>query len=139
MSKNIHEQIIAGKVEVEHQGVKIMFDLPEWLKTLGGTLQDKEGFLAVLEKEKLTLPFLHAGLTACLVQFRAKVRPPKIAKVEQPLTIARQKEATAYKPELQNVPKTKGTTEEQAKVKLATTHGVSIEAIEALMATLAQK
>ena len=49
MGKNIHEQVIAGQIDVSHEGEERNFEMPLWMKELSEVLQDKEEFIQKLD------------------------------------------------------------------------------------------
>ena len=86
MGRSIYQQLIDGKVEVDHNGETLIgVKLPEWMRDIGAILAEEEtkeeeeaGIMKVLAESGVFSGFLSLGLQQAVVGFRAKVRPADI-------------------------------------------------------------
>ncbi len=129
MAKNIHTTIKEGIASVMHQGEELDLELPSWMSGLSDVLQDKDGFIAKLEEEDLTLAFLHAGLKECMVGFRAHCRPKEGVSIS---TIT-DEHSMLYRPEVQDVPKAKKPISKKEAIAALRAGGMSDEEIMELL------
>lgn len=133
MGKNIHQQIISGHAVVKHGKEVKQLPFPTWLADMGGCLQDSEGMLENLKKEGLLLPFLHAGLTAVVIEWRAHVRPEE----DKPLSGVTDAHSMNYRPTTKDIPKTKtGTITTDTALQHLVDAGITPEQFAIMMKTL---
>ena len=75
MAQSIYEIIETGKIEVNHNGEDVTFELPSWLKQAAGKLENEEELLTWAKGEGIVHALLHAGLSDTVIGLRAAIRP----------------------------------------------------------------
>jgi hypothetical protein len=75
MAQSMYEIIETGKIEVNHNGEDVTFNLPEWLKNAAGKLENAEALLAWAKEYEIIHALLHAGISDTIIGLRAAIRP----------------------------------------------------------------
>ena len=75
MAQSLFEIIENGRIEVNHNGDDVTFDIPEWLKAASGKLENEEDLLTWARENKVVHALLHAGIADTIIGLRATIRP----------------------------------------------------------------
>ena len=116
MAQSMYEIIETGKIEVNHNGEDVTFNVPDWLKNASGKLENEEALFAWAKKEGILHALLHSGISDEIIGLRAEIRPNdkkdsegnaiKVSLVKD--AEKAQKRAEAYKPKVKIRPGTGG-------------------------------
>lgn len=75
MAQSIFEIIETSKLEVNHNGEDVTFNLPEWLKQAAGKLENEEELLSWAKEYEILHALIHAGIADTIIGLRASIRP----------------------------------------------------------------
>ena len=144
MAKSLYEIIESGRIEVNHNGDDMEFEIPTWLKDAGGKLENEEELALWAEDTGNMHALLHSGIAKTIIDLRAAIRPADIAGKEKGSKVKvgliadadnAQKRANAFTIKPCARPGTGGQTPEQRQDKaLKLLKGLSPEQIAAVIA-----
>lgn len=124
MAQSMYEIIETGKIEVNHDGADVWFNVPEVLTSAAGKLEDESKMLEWI-KEVGVLKVGHSAIADMIIDLRAEIRPKDVKdaagnKVKDSLVkdeINAQKRADKWLPKVKTRPGTGGKTPEQRQAE----------------------
>ena len=87
MAKSFHTIISEGTIDVMHQGEEVTLELPAWLKSAKGILNDAEKLEAWAKDQGILHGLLHSGIQHEIIDIRAVARPATNAKTGETKSI----------------------------------------------------
>ena len=75
MAKSFYNILKEGKLEVNHKGEDVTFDLPQWLIEASDCLEDEAALLTWAREYEVLHGLLHYGIQQGIIALRAAARP----------------------------------------------------------------
>ena len=75
MAKSFYNILEEGKLEVNHKGNDVVFDLPSWLSEADGKLEDEAALLEWAKEYEVLHGLMHFGLQQLIIALRSAARP----------------------------------------------------------------